>query len=121
MSYKSPRRDKNILDSDMMVRTAKYDRNETGNGCASLFYCGIYPTLWDILLTLEIFQLLLITDNFKVVSVGSGPASGRFNRALCVICTAGIFWMRSPQNRGLAFGPVLSLKLQVRLMFLSGL
>lgn len=119
MSYKSPRRDKNILDSDIMVHTAKHDRDGTGNGYASLFYCGIYPTLWDILLTLQIFQLLLITDNFKVVSVGSRPARGRFSRALCVICIAGIFWMRPPQKWGLAFSPVLKVASTARVPLLS--
>lgn len=37
VSYKSPKRDKNILDSHVAIYKAKFDQNETSSNCASLF------------------------------------------------------------------------------------
>lgn len=105
-------RDENILDSDIMIHTAKYDQNETGNGYASVFYCGIYVTLWDIILTFQIFHFILVTN----VCVNSGPASRRCNKAFYIICVAGIFWIRSLKKKCFAFSLVFPLNLQVQLM-----
>lgn len=48
VSYKSPKRDETILDSDIMMCIANYNQNETGNSYVSVFYCGVYVTLWAL-------------------------------------------------------------------------
>lgn len=102
----------------ILIYTAKYDQNETGNSYAFVFYCVIYVTLWDIVLTFQIFPFLPITDILIIVSVDSGPASRRCNKAFYVSYVAGIFWIRSIQKRCLAVSPVLSLNVQVQLMLI---
>jgi len=104
--------------TDIMMDTAKYGQNEVGNGYAPGFYCDIYVTLWDLVLTFQIFQFLLITSILKIVSVDSGPANRRCNKAFYVIYIARIFWTRPLQKICLAFSPVLSLDVQVQLMFI---